>query len=165
MERIPGWNSIGEHFFSVLPPNKQGLLMELITSFEMKELTGKRFSKLSMGQKNRANIIRYLIQDFDLLITDESLANVDEPLRNKIIRKMKEIFPSKTFIYISHNVLETARYSKNIFVLPMNGVSRTIIHKIKGIDEMDKELKDTGLLQEKVYEVISAATRGSLEGH
>lgn len=167
MERIPGWHSIGEHFFSVLPPNRQGLLKELVSSLEMKELTGKRFSMLSMGQKNRANLIRYLIQDFDLLITDESLANVDEPLRNKIIQKIKEVFPSKTFIYISHNVLEIARYSKNIFVLPMDGASQTTIHEIKGLDEKDKALIEPGLLQEKVYEVISATTRGRFpfEGH
>ena len=161
-ERIPGWHSIGEHFFSISPANRQELLKELISSFEMEEFTEKRFSMLSMGQKNRANLIRYLVQDFDLLITDESLANVDEPLRNRIIREMKEIFPSKTFIYISHNVFEIARYSKNIFVLPMDGPTRSSIHEIKGLDEKDAVFTGPELLQQKVYEIINITTRGQM---
>ena len=52
-----------------------------------------RFAQLSLGQQNRTNLTRYLLQDFDLLIMDESLANVDELTKEKIIQKIKEMFP------------------------------------------------------------------------
>ena len=54
--------------------------------------------------------VRYLLQDFDVLIMDESLANVDELTREKIILKIKALFPERCFLYISHNVAEVARF-------------------------------------------------------
>ncbi len=56
-----------------------------------------RFAQLSLGQQNRTNLTRYLLQDFDLLIMDESLANVDEITKEKIIQKIKEMFPNSLF--------------------------------------------------------------------
>jgi ABC-type nitrate/sulfonate/bicarbonate transport system ATPase subunit len=76
-----------------------------------------RFAELSLGQQNRANLTRYLLQDFDLLIMDESLANVDEVTREQIILKIKDMFPEKCFLYISHNVLEVSKFCKEIIVL------------------------------------------------
>ena len=61
---------------------------------------GKRFNQLSLGQKNRINLIRYLVQDFQMLIMDESLANVDELTREQIILKIKLMFPDRLFLYI-----------------------------------------------------------------
>ncbi len=84
-------------------------------------MLGSRFSQLSMGQQNRMNLVRYLIQDFDLLILDESLANVDEALRETIVLAIKEIFPAKLFLYISHNLMEVARFCKEILVLSRPG--------------------------------------------
>ncbi|MCG8686927.1 MAG: ATP-binding cassette domain-containing protein [Desulfobacterales bacterium] len=116
-ERLPGWSSTGSHLDKVCPSEKEGLKTELINIFKVDTLLGSRFSQLSMGQQNRMNLIRYLIQDFDLLILDESLANVDEALRETIILAIKEIFPDKLFLYISHNLLEVARFCKDILVL------------------------------------------------
>ena len=48
-----------------------------------------RFAQLSMGQCNRVNLVRYLLQTFGILIMDESLANVDEPTRQTIILQNK----------------------------------------------------------------------------
>ncbi len=75
-----------------------------------------RFSQLSMGQQNRINLIRYLLQKFDLLILDESLANVDEKLRETIILAIKELFADKMFLYISHNLMEVSKFCNQILV-------------------------------------------------
>ncbi len=82
----------------------------------MHGLTGSRFSQLSLGQQNRINLIRYLLQDFDLLIMDESLANVDELTREKIILTIKATFPDRYFLYISHNVVEVSKFCREIVV-------------------------------------------------
>ncbi|WP_413836165.1 ATP-binding cassette domain-containing protein, partial [Desulfobacula sp.] len=88
----------------------------LIEIFELNDVLGSRFSKLSMGQQNRMNLIRYLMQDFDLLIMDESLANVDEKLRETIILAIKELFSDKMFLYISHNLMEVSKFCSQILV-------------------------------------------------
>ena len=117
MERLPGWSNIGSLLQQVTPSGRESLLEELITVFDLNDLMHSRFAQLSMGQQNRVNLIRYLVQDFDLLILDESLANVDEKLRHTILLHIKERFPEKMFLSISHNLIEIATFCKKIVVL------------------------------------------------
>lgn len=116
-ERLPDWSVVGRHLEKITPPSRKELKDELVGVFGLTEVAGKRFSSLSLGQKNRINLIRYLVQDFDLLVMDESLANVDEPMRETIILKIKAQFPDKFFLYISHNVSEVSKYCRQILVL------------------------------------------------
>jgi len=116
LERLPGWSSTGNHLNKVTPAGKQTLKEQLIEIFELEDILGSRFSQLSMGQQNRINLIRYLLQDFDLLILDESLANVDEKLREVIILAIKELFVDKMFLYISHNLMEVSKFCRQILV-------------------------------------------------
>ena len=117
MERLPGWTDIGNLLQEITPAGRKSLLEELIAVFDLNDLLDARFPRLSMGQQNRVNLIRYLVQDFDLLILDESLANVDEQLRRTIILHIKERFPDKMFLAISHNLLEIAALCRDIIVL------------------------------------------------
>ena len=117
MERLPGWTNIDKLLQEVTPSGRESLLAELLTVFDLNDLLDARFPQLSMGQQNRVNLIRYLVQDFDLLILDESLANVDEQLRQTIILHIKERFPNRMFLAISHNLLEIATLCRDIMVL------------------------------------------------
>jgi ABC-type multidrug transport system ATPase subunit len=117
LERLPGWCSVGDHLAEVAPSFNESNINDLVTSFGLEACLGSRFAQLSLGQQNRVNLTRYLLQDFDLLIMDESLANVDEVTREVIILKIKEMFPDKCFLYISHNVLEVSKFCKQILIL------------------------------------------------
>jgi ABC-type multidrug transport system ATPase subunit len=117
LERLPGWSSVGRHLEKVTLPQHRHRCDELVAEFGLQGLMGQRFAQLSLGQKNRVNLIRYLVQDFDLLIMDESLANVDERTREQIILKIKSLFPDRFFLYISHNVIEVARFCRQVLVL------------------------------------------------
>jgi ABC-type multidrug transport system ATPase subunit len=116
LERLPGWSCVGTHIDKNIPPAQKRLKDELIDVFGLENCIHLRFSQLSMGQKNRINLLRYLLEGFDLLIMDESLANVDEQTREVIILKIKEIFPETLFLYISHNVIEVSKFCKDILV-------------------------------------------------
>jgi ABC-type multidrug transport system ATPase subunit len=116
-ERIPGWSSVENHLQEVTPPGNHTRIPELIEVFGLQACMRSRFAQLSLGQKNRVNLVRYLLQEFDALIMDESLANVDEATREKIILKIKDLFPQKCFLYISHNMVEVSRFCRRIFVL------------------------------------------------
>jgi ABC-type nitrate/sulfonate/bicarbonate transport system ATPase subunit len=117
VERLPGWYSVGDHLEEVTPGVSNGTVDDIIRHFRLEACLKSRFAQLSLGQQNRVNLARYLLQDFDALIMDESLANVDEPTRQHIILEIKEMFPTKSFIYISHNVLEVSKFCDQIFVL------------------------------------------------
>ena len=117
LERLPGWSTVREHLESVTPLSNRPRVEELVESFGLQSCLTSRFAKLSLGQQNRTNLTRYLLQDFDLLIMDESLANVDETTKEKIILKIKALFPERCFLYISHNVVEVSKFCKQILVL------------------------------------------------
>jgi len=161
-ERIPGWNTVGAHLRSVTPASKASLLTTILKDYGMEAHLENRFSGLSMGQKNRINLARYLVQEFDLLIADEVLANVDEPTRNHILERLKTLFPQKTFIYISHNALEVARFSQTIHVLPHGPATGTNkIYKITGLDQQEGMETPEKLVQERVYAILKSAASTS----
>jgi len=116
LERLPDWSSVGKHLNKTISKDKNGRKEKLVDLFGINQIMNQKFSQLSLGQKNRINLIRYLLQDFDLLVMDESLANVDELTREKIILNIKKMFPEKFFLYISHNVIEVSKFCKEILV-------------------------------------------------
>jgi ABC-type multidrug transport system ATPase subunit len=108
---------VRDHLYRTTPPSNKNRIDELVHTFGLAECMQSRFARLSLGQQNRTNLARYLLQDFDLLIMDESLANVDEVTKEKIILTMKTLFPDRCFLYISHSVAEVAKFCRQILVL------------------------------------------------
>ena len=154
-ERLPGWSSTGNHLDKVCPSKNEDLKKELINIFKVDTLLKSRFSQLSMGQQNRMNLIRYLIQDFDLLILDESLANVDEALRETIVLAIKEIFPNQLFLYISHNLMEVARFCKDILVLSRPGKGKGAV-VVQGQDYKIGYTADPKAIDRSMLEIMNA---------
>jgi len=155
-ERLPGWSGVGRHLSRVIPSSMHKDLDELIEIFGLSDCIHSRFDQLSMGQQNRVNLIRYLLQDCDLLIMDESLANVDELTREKIILAIKEMFPERYFIYISHNVIEVAKFCDSILVFRSSGkVPQT--RMIKGCNTRTEQEPSPAALDASLLEIMNAA--------
>jgi ABC-type nitrate/sulfonate/bicarbonate transport system ATPase subunit len=155
-ERLPGWSSVGRHLEKSTPPGRQLLKDELIHHFGLTQLMGMRYSQLSMGQCNRVNLLRYLLQDFSILIMDESLANVDEPTRQVILYKIKSVFPEAGILYISHNVVEVARFCDQIVVFRGAHQSPQTC-RISGQDHREDRYLDKSALDRSMLEIMNAA--------
>lgn len=155
LERLPGWSSTGGHLDKVTPKEKQSLKQQLVDIFELNDILPKHFAKLSMGQQNRMNLIRYLVQDFDLLIMDESLANVDEKLRQKIIFAIKDVFTDKMFLYISHNLMEVSKFCKQILVMG-NSFGDQQYCQVEGQDDSGSHPLDKKELDRTMLEIMNA---------
>ena len=156
LERLPGWSSVQEHLELNTPEANKNIVPELIEAFGIQALMDSRFAQLSLGQKNRTNLTRYLLQDFDLLIMDESLANVDELTKEKIILKIKARFPDRAFLYISHNVVEVAKFCKHILVLRSHHKDPQAV-TIEGRDYQDSYSLDNKALEQTMLEIVNAA--------
>ena len=155
-ERLPGWSPVGRHLEKTTPPGRQLLRDDLIDHFGLSDLLGLRYSQLSMGQCNRVNLLRYLLQDFSILIMDESLANVDEPTRQAILYRIKSIFPETGFLYISHNVVEVSRFCDQIIVF--RGAHQSPqVRRVVGLDHRDDRPLDNNALERSMLEVMNAA--------
>jgi len=156
LERLPGWSGVGKHLEKITPPGKHSLRDELIDVFGVSGVINARFSQLSLGQQNRVNLIRYLLQDFHLLIMDESLANVDERTRETILLKIKDLFPDIFILYISHNVIEVSKLCEEILVFRSPGKSPQAI-TVHGQDHRTDRPVDKDRLEATMLEVMNAA--------
>ena len=121
----------------------------------MEAYLNSRFSQLSLGQQNRTNLARYLLQEFDLLIMDESLANVDEVTKENIILKVKETFPDRCFLYISHNVAEVAKFCNQILILRGQHKSPQTL-SIAGQDYSNGKDLNKKDLEQTMLEIVNA---------
>jgi ABC-type nitrate/sulfonate/bicarbonate transport system ATPase subunit len=155
-ERLPGWSDVGLHLSRVIPQSMHSAKEELVEIFGLSDCINSRFDQLSMGQQNRVNLIRYLLQDCDLLIMDESLANVDELTREKIILAIKVMFPRRYFIYISHNVMEVAKFCDSILVFRSSDKAPQAV-MIKGCDLRQGENLSRASLDTTLLEIMNAA--------
>lgn len=155
-ERLPGWSGVGRHLSRVIPSSMHDGLADLIEIFGLADCINSRFDRLSMGQQNRVNLIRYLLQDCDLLIMDESLANVDELTREKIILAIKAMFPQRYFIYISHNVIEVAKFCDSILVFRSSG-KMPQTRMIKGCNSKKEQELSHAALDATLLEIMNAA--------
>ena len=156
LERLPDWSSVGKHLEKITPSSLTDRKNELIAAFDMTQTMKLRFSQLSLGQQNRVNLIRYLLQDFHLLIMDESLANVDERTREKIILRIKDMFPEAYFLYISHNVIEVSKFCKEILVFRNSKKSPQVV-TVNGRDHKVGETVDKDHLEQTMLEIMHAS--------
>ncbi len=155
-ERLPGWAAVGRHLERIITPGQRDQKEQLVELFDMTPHLGSRFAQLSLGQKNRINLIRYLLQDFQMLIMDESLANVDEPTREKIILGIKALFPDRFFLYISHNVIEVSKFCRHILVMAAVGKG-TPAAMVTGQDYTRDATLAKGPLERTMLEIMNAA--------
>ena len=155
LERIPGWSTVREHLKTSTPESNKEKIDELVTAFGMGAYIDFKYAQLSLGQQNRTNLARYLLQEFDLLIMDESLANVDEVTKEKIILKLKATFPDRCFLYISHNVAEVAKFCKQILVLRGRHKSPQTL-SIVGQDHSDGRNLKKKELERTMLEIVHA---------
>ena len=156
LERLPGWHTIQEHLEEITPAANKEKIEELVESFGLQSCLNSRFAQLSLGQQNRTNLTRYLLQDFDLMIMDESLANVDELTKEKIILKIKALFPERCFLYISHNVVEVSKFCKQILVLRSHYKAPQAV-SLQGQDFNGRRVLKEKDLEQSMLEIVNAS--------
>jgi ABC-type transport system involved in cytochrome bd biosynthesis fused ATPase/permease subunit len=69
---------------------------------------------LSGGERQRIVLARTLLSNFDILIIDEGLSQVDIDLEKDILNDMMNCFKDKTIIVISHRTNNKELYQKII---------------------------------------------------
>ncbi|MBI2962548.1 MAG: ABC transporter ATP-binding protein [Deltaproteobacteria bacterium] len=89
---------------------------------------GERGITLSGGQKQRVTLARALAIDPKILIFDDALSSVDSETERCILRQLRESFPGRTRIVISHR-LSTVRGADTIVVLDGGAIVESGTHE------------------------------------
>ena len=67
-------------------------------------LVGEKGIKLSVGQKQRLNLIREILIDKDLYFFNEPTSNLDVLSEGKIINMIDKYLKDKTYVIVTHRV-------------------------------------------------------------
>ena len=73
--------------------------------------------ELSGGMRRRISILRALLSEYDILLTDEPFQGLDEDTKDKVINYMKEKTENKTVIMVTHDRKEAEKLNAEIIYL------------------------------------------------
>ena len=91
-------------------------------------LIGERGMFLSAGERQRVALARLILKNPEIIILDESTANLDEMTENQVIENMFEkVFRNKTIISVSHR-LSTHKYYDRVYKVSREGIEEYSIN-------------------------------------
>lgn len=142
-DRLVPWKNIFENLKLVIKSKykKEEIdkkIDDILNILDMKDSKFLYPSELSGGMKQKINIARALIYDFDILLLDEPFRSLDAKMKNILIDLIRTINYEKkvTVILVSHNKEEVKSLADNVYLLrgtPVNIAKRgdkTIIDSI-----------------------------------
>jgi len=96
---------------------------ELISRFELSEYANMKFAKLSMGTKQRVAIARVMMNNPELLLLDEFLANIDPVWRHRLKDILKILVKEGVTILLSTHILaDVEELCENVTIIRMGEI-------------------------------------------
>jgi ABC-2 type transport system ATP-binding protein len=96
---------------------ERGDPQEVIDLLKLTELSGKRVSDLSQGQKKRVSIAKVFLRERALYLLDEPTANLDPGLSKEIRDIVLQLSRDKLVLYSSHNLYEASDIGTNLILI------------------------------------------------
>jgi molybdate transport system ATP-binding protein len=99
--------------------NKGFSLAHVLEVLEMESLVGRRVTEISGGEKQRVALARALLTSPRLLLLDEPLANLDLPLKTKILPYLARIRDEfqVPMLYVTHDRFESLSLADEMIVV------------------------------------------------
>ena len=90
-------------------------------------MVGERGVTLSGGQKQRTALARAVLRDPRILLLDDSLSAVDTHTEERILTNLREVFPGRTVLLVSHRI-SAAQLADRILVLDEGRIAERGTH-------------------------------------
>ena len=98
---------------------RKEIINKILTKMELDKYSSYYPSQLSGGMAQRVSIARAFIYPSSLLIMDEPFKELDERLKEKVIKEFLNLLKEnkKTVIYITHDLEEAKSITDNIYTI------------------------------------------------
>ena len=123
-DRLLPWKNIFDNLKLVIKSKcgKEEVNNRIEDILNVLEISETKFlypNELSGGMKQKVNIARALIYDFDVLLLDEPFRSLDMKIKNKVIDLIRTINKKKkiTIILVSHDKDEIKSLTDRVFLL------------------------------------------------
>ena len=123
-DRLLPWKNIFDNLKLVIKSKcgKEEVNNRIEDILNVLEISETKFlypNELSGGMKQKVNIARALIYDFDVLLLDEPFRSLDMKIKNKVIDLIRTINKEKkiTIILVSHDKDEIKSLTDRVFLL------------------------------------------------
>ena len=123
-DRLLPWKNVFDNLKLIIKIkyNKEEINNKIDCILKSLDISETKFlypNELSGGMKQKINIARALIYDFDVLILDEPFRSLDIKVKNKVMNLIRTINKDKkvTVILVSHNKDEVKSLADSIFLI------------------------------------------------
>lgn len=114
-------------------------ILNILDLFGIRHLASVLPNKLSVGQMQKVALAKIYYKKSSLILLDEPMSNIDESSKKDIIKYLlflKKELKNSTFIYVTHNYLETITLSNKYVFLNegriINILSKHYLSQFKG---------------------------------
>jgi putative hydroxymethylpyrimidine transport system ATP-binding protein len=122
---------------------KKQQAIDLLKHVGLGKAINKRPSALSGGMKQRAALVRTLLEDKPIVLMDEPFSALDVISKLKLQELAYELLQNKTVLLVTHDPLEALRLCDKVFVMQSNPATlqeAVIPHGVAPRDPQDAEL-------------------------
>ena len=94
-----------------LPWNLDELEHELsgmLSDIQISHLLHRKVGRLSLGEKQRVALAGILTTDFEILLLDEPIANIDKENADRILKIVDDLITGRTIIIITHTDIDSS---------------------------------------------------------
>jgi ABC-2 type transport system ATP-binding protein len=96
---------------------ERGDPQKAVDLLSLRELTDKKVSDLSQGQKKRASIAKLFLRERELYLMDEPTSNLDPVVAKEVREILLDLSKEKYVLYSSHNLYEAQEIGDYIILL------------------------------------------------
>ncbi len=109
--------TVAANLIIACPNTSETDLDSMLKKFDLYEYKNEKVHSMSVGERQRVEIMRSLLQEVDIILCDEPTANLDEENKEIIFRLLKEYSQEKLILVISHDRELLQQYTKDFLVI------------------------------------------------
>jgi len=128
---------------------------DLLSWVGLKQVSHLRSEKLSCGMRQRAALVRTIMEERSIVLMDEPFAALDAITKHKLQTLAAELFTEQTVVLVTHDPFEALRLGHYVYVL--SGAPVELSVAVEPMGKTPRELTDAELLkqQAELLELLS----------